>query len=138
MKQYLLSLLLILPFLMKAQQDEMSYVVVSDIVVSGNNETKVSIIYRELTFEIGDTIPAQQWENELRVSNENILNTTLFNFVTVDYEFEDSSDKAVIVYIDVVERWYLWLYPYVAYSDRNLNAWYEADDITRFSYGVEM
>ncbi len=138
MKQYLLSLLLILPFLMKAQQDEISYVVVSDIVVSGNNETKVSIIYRELTFEIGDTIPAQQWENELRVSNENILNTTLFNFVTVDYEFEDSSDKAVIVYIDVVERWYLWLYPYVAYSDRNLNAWYEADDITRFSYGVEM
>ena len=66
------------------------------------------------------------------------MNTTLFNFVTFEQQEDKSVENGVILHINVVERWYLWLYPYVAYSDRNLNAWYEADDITRFSYGVEM
>ncbi len=138
MKQLLLLFLIIFSLNLDAQQDTTTYVVVSDIVINGNNVTKDAIVFRELTFAVGDTIPLSQWEDELRISNENVLNTTLFNFVTFEQQEDKSEDNAVIVYIDVVERWYLWLYPYVAYSDRNLNAWYEANDIARFSYGVEM
>ena len=138
MKQ-LLSLFLIIFYLgLYAQQDTASFVVVSDIVIKGNDVTKDDIIFRELTFEIGDTIPVQQWEEELRVSYENVQNTTLFNFVTIEQYEDNSQENAVIVSIEVVERWYLWVFPYVSYSDRNLNAWYEADDIRRFSYGIEM
>ena len=138
MKQLLSLFLIIFSFGLYAQQDTTSYVVVSDIVINGNNVTKDAIIFRELTFEIGDTIPVQRWEEELRVSHENVQNTTLFNFVTFELQEDESQSNAVILNIDVVERWYVWVFPYVAYSDRNLNAWYEADDIRRFSYGVEM
>ena len=138
MKQLLSLFLIIFSLGLYAQQDTASFVVVSDIVIKGNDVTKDDIIFRELTFEIGDTIPVQQWEEELRVSYENVQNTTLFNFVTFDLQKDDSKDNTLILYIDVVERWYLWVFPYVSYSDRNLNAWYEADDIRRFSYGVEL
>ena len=138
MKQLLSLFLIIFSLGLNAQQDTDSYVVVSDIVVSGNNVTKDAIIFRELTFAVGDTIPLQRWKEELRVSNENVLNTTLFNFVSFEQQEDKSVKNGVILNIDVVERWYLWLFPYLAYSDRNLNAWYEANDIARFSYGVEM
>lgn len=138
MKRLLSLFLIMFSFGLYAQQDTTSYVVVSDIVINGNNVTKDAIVFRELTFEIGDTIPAQRWEEELRVSHENVQNTTLFNFVTFEQQEDESQSDAVILNINVVERWYIWVFPYVAYSDRNLNAWYEADDIRRFSYGVEM
>ena len=138
MKQLLSLFLIIFSFVLNAQQDADSYIVVSNIVVSGNDVTKESIIFRELTFAVGDTIPLCQWEEQLRMSEENVSNTTLFNFVTFECQEDESCEKCVRVHVDVVERWYLWFYPYIAYSDRNLNAWYEADDITRFSYGFEM
>ncbi len=138
MKQLLSLLLVVFSFGLRAQQDTTSYVLVSDVVIHGNNVTKDAIIFRELTFGIGDTVPSWQWEDELRVSRENVMNTTLFNFVTFEQHKDKSNKNGIILVIDVVERWYLWVYPYVAYSDRNLNAWYEADDISRFSYGVEM
>ena len=138
MKRLLSFFLMIFPFVLCAQQDAASYVVVSDIVINGNNVTKEEIIFRELTFAVGDTIPLWRWEEELRLSNENVQNTTLFNFVTFELQEDAKVENGVRLNIDVLERWYLWVYPYVAYSDRNLNAWYEADDITRFSYGVEM
>lgn len=138
MKHLLSLFLIIFTFALNAQHDTASYIVVNDIVVNGNDVTRDAIIFRELTFAAGDTIPSSQWENELRVSKENVQNTTLFNFVTIDTERDTTSENAVVVNINVVERWYLWPYPYIAYSDRNLNAWYEADDITRFSYGLEL
>ena len=125
-------------FALNAQHYTDSCVVVSDIVVSGNNVTKDAIIFRELTFGVGDTIPVSRWNEDLRISKENVQNTTLFNFVTFEQKNDETTANGVVLHINVVERWYLWLYPYIAYSDRNLNAWYEADDITRFSYGVEM
>ena len=125
-------------FALNAQNYTDSCVVVSDIVVSGNNVTKDAIIFRELTFGVGDTIPVSRWNEDLRISKENVQNTTLFNFVTFEQKNDETTANGVVLHINVVERWYLWLYPYIAYSDRNLNAWYEADDITRFSYGVEM
>ena len=138
MKRLLSLLLILLPFMLDAQRDANDYVIVSDVVIKGNNVTKESIIFRELTFSVGDTLDVVRWEEEKKISHENILNTTLFNFVTLEEKTDGTDDKGVVLQIDVTERWYLWVYPYVAYSDRNLNAWYEANDITRFSYGFEM
>lgn len=138
MKRLLSLLLLLLPIIVKAQDDTTRFVVVSEIVIDGNEVTKDAIILRELTFAVGDTIPLERWEEELKISKENVSNTTLFNFVTVEQKTDTTSSAGIIVRIDVVERWYLWVYPYIAYSDRNLNAWYEARDISRFSYGVEL
>ena len=135
MKRLLSFLLLLLPVLMYAQND---YVVVSDITISGNNTTKSAIIYKELTFGIGDTIDVVRLEEELRLSKENIQNTTLFNFVDIECFGDEYDGNSITVNIKVTERWYLWAYPYIAYADRNLNAWYEADNLKRFSYGVDL
>lgn len=133
----LLSLLLSLFSLtLVAQQDVSSYVVINEVVLQGNDITKPSIIYRELTFAVGDTVYYDHLDDELRTSKENIQNTTLFNFV--DIELIDGDDNAVTVVIKVTERWYVWPYPYLVYSDRNLNSWYEADDFSRFSYGIDL
>ncbi len=137
MKRLLLFLLL-LPLALVAQHDMSDCIVVSDVVLKGNGVTKDQIVLRELTFSVGDTLTVSQWEEEKKISHENILNTTLFNFVTFEEKNDPANENGVILQIDVTERWYLWVYPYIAYSDRNLNAWYEADDITRFSYGLEM
>ena len=134
MKRLLSFLLILLPFVVEAQRDTCSYVVVSDIAINGNDVTKSSIILKELTFSVGDTIPAAEWDEELRLSKENVQNTTLFNFV--DFECHENDDE-ISVFIDVTERWYFWVYPYISYADRNINAWYEADDIKRFSYGFD-
>ncbi len=137
MKHILSLLLFFVPFFINAQQDILSYVVVSDIIIEGNNVTESSIIFKELTFEVGDTISKPEWEEEIRLSRENIRNTALFNFV--DFEcIEGVSKNEVKLKIKVTERWYWWFYPYVSYADRNLNAWYEADDIRRFSYGFDL
>lgn len=135
MKRLLSFLLMLLPFVMMAQSD---YVVVNDIVIDGNRVTKSSIILKELTFAVGDTIDVSCLEDELRLSKENVQNTTLFNFVDFECVGDLTSDNSIIVNIKLTERWYLWAYPYIAYADRNVNAWYEADDMRRFSYGVDL
>lgn len=138
MKRLLSLFLLLFPLLINAQQDTTSYIVVSDIVLDGNGITKSSIILKELTFSQGDTINISDWEEEIRLSRENIQNTTLFNFVDFECVYNDTFPEEVIIKIKVTERWYLWVYPYISYADRNINAWYEADNLRRFSYGFDM
>lgn len=138
MKLLLSLFLLLFPLLINAQQDTASYIVVSDIVLDGNGITKSSIILKELTFSQGDTINISDWEEEMRLSRENIQNTTLFNFVDFECVYNDTFPEEVIIKIKVTERWYLWVYPYISYADRNINAWYEADNLRRFSYGFDM
>lgn len=137
--RYVLSfLLVVLCLVIKAQNDTTSYFVISDIRIEGNKTTKSSIITRELTFEIGDTISVSDIEQELKSSQENIRNSNLFNFVTLSCDTDNLTDNHVIINIEVTERWYFWLYPYLAYADRNINSWYEAGNINRFTYGLEM
>ena len=135
MKRLLSFLLMLLSFVSMAQSD---YVVVNDIVIEGNSVTKSSVILKELTFAVGDTICVSSLEDELRLSKENLQNTTLFNFVDFECIDDVTSENSIILNIKLTERWYLWMYPYVAYADRNVNAWYEADDIRRFSYGADL
>ena len=68
MRRLLSLFLMMFSFGLHAQRDATSYVVVTDIVISGNNVTKDAIIFRELTFGVGDTIPLHQWDEELRIS----------------------------------------------------------------------
>ena len=95
----------------------------------------MSTINRELLFHEGDTICSFE---TIKQSRENLLNTSLFNFV--DFDWSDDTDVAdgKILTINVVERWYLWPIPYLAYADRNLRSWYEADNLTRLSYGFDL
>ena len=132
MKRLMTILLMLLSVAAFAQQQDDCFVV-SKINVTGNKTTKLSTVNRELLFHEGDTICSDE---VIKESRENLLNCTLFNFV--DFYWEDNTDGTKTLTINVLERWYLWPIPYLAYADRNLRSWYEADNIARLSYGFDL
>lgn len=112
-------------------------VIVDSIIISGNKVTKAKIIFRELTFKATDTISALFLGEKLARSRENLLNTSLFNFVTIyDSIISRGELSHVYIHIHFIERWYLWPLPIFEISDRNFNTWWETKDFNRISYGV--
>jgi hypothetical protein len=112
-------------------------IIIDTLILSGNKITKRQIILRELTFSISDTIPAFKFANALSRSRENLLNTSLFNFVTIhDSVVSGENFSHVHLHIHFIERWYLWPVPIFEITDRNFNAWWEKKDFKRISYGL--
>jgi outer membrane protein assembly factor BamA len=106
---------------------------IADIQIEGNKKTKAPIILREISLTIGDSLYEEELESFCRNAEDNIMNLSLFNFVTVETE---KKEEEIIILIKVKERWYLWPIPFVVLSDRNFNAWWEKKDFQRFSYGL--
>lgn len=119
-------------------QADTSYAVISEINISGNNRTKASIINRELTFKMGDTLAKALLPQLLQRSRNNVFNTNLF--LTTDITTELIEDNRVVVNIVVKERWYLLVLPILFLADRNFNEWwYERDrDLRRLTYGIQV
>ncbi|HRH04068.1 MAG TPA: BamA/TamA family outer membrane protein [Bacteroidia bacterium] len=103
------------------------------IHLEGNKKTKDKIIFREIPLQQGDSINSNALVEFLKKSQQNIMNTSLFNFVTVDTLQIDSMHLQVNV--KVVERWYLWPNPIFEIAERNFNTWLENPNFYRVSYG---
>ena len=117
-----------------AQQQDSCFVV-SKINFVGSKVTKSSTMYREMLFREGDTICDSE---TIKQTRENLLNCALFNFVDFDWTDDPDNANAKTLTISVVERWYLWPVPYLAFADRNPTSWLQARDFTRLSYGVDL
>ena len=107
---------------------------ISEIKIEGNKTTKVSIILRELVFEQSDSIYIDRIKSSIQRSRENLLNTSLFNFVTIKYS--QQSDNDIIIIISVEEKWYIWPFPIFEHADRNLSAWLNKKDLSMINYGL--
>lgn len=107
---------------------------ISNICIQGNKITKENIILRELLFEKNDTILTNGLSEIITKSRENLLNTSLFNFVTIDTFRLDSTNMNIT--ITVIERWYIWPFPIFEIADRNFNVWWKTKDFSRTNYGV--
>lgn len=108
--------------------------IIENVIITGNTRTRTYIVERELTFRIGDTLPAYVLESAIERSRQNLMNTALFNFADIKY-FRTSGD-AVIIVIDLTERWYLWPAPVFEIADRNFNEWWVRRDLARTNYGL--
>jgi outer membrane protein assembly factor BamA len=110
------------------------------ITISGNRTTKDFIILRELTFSAGDTIIYSDSAKQFNQSEKNLLNTSLFNFVTVTYKLLNETFDPVDsleIRIDVKERWYTWPAPIFDVMEPNLNTWWRnGHNLDRASYGA--
>lgn len=108
-------------------------ILIRSIFIRGNKITKRHIILRELSFKEGDTITYKELVKKMENSRMNLLNSSLFNFVTVDTA--NSSANVTDVNISVAERWYTWPGPIFELADRNFNVWWETKDLERINYG---
>lgn len=89
---------------------------------------------RELIFHKDDTLPVPVLNNAVERSRENLLNTSLFNFVNIEEHLVDSSHVTLLV--KLAERWYIWPVPIFELVDRNFNEWWLTKDFNRINYGI--
>ncbi|MEI6681936.1 MAG: BamA/TamA family outer membrane protein [Bacteroidota bacterium] len=110
--------------------------VIHRISITGNKITRPRIITREMKFREQDTLSVRDFEAALVISRQNIFNTGLFNFVTVDTAVVDSAGH-VDVKVSVLERWYIWPIPLLEISERNFNVWWQTRDFSKLTYGMD-
>lgn len=122
----------------RKQNDSLKYVVINRIMTDGNHQTKFPIIQREMKISQHDTIPLKELSRLVKSSRENIFNLRLFNFVTIDTTHVDTNGTLIDVKVHVIERWYIWPWPYFEISDRNFNSWLETTDLSRLTYGINL
>ena len=105
---------------------------IGTITLIGNKITKDRILFRELTFQKGDSIDSSVVEKIFKRSEENLFNTSLFNSVHITWLIE--KDK-INVFILVTERWYIFPLPIFEIAERNFNVWWQTKDFSRIVYG---
>ncbi|MCX6251429.1 MAG: hypothetical protein NTX61_11840 [Bacteroidetes bacterium] len=115
-----------------------NFVIVGNVFFEGNKITRQDIIRRELSFHKNDTIPLTSLASILENSRDNVFNTSLFNFVTIDTVMSAGNPERINITVHVTERWYIWPWPYFRISDRNLNAWMQTTDLDLVTYGADI
>lgn len=121
--------------LQKPKVESDSLFTIGSILLKGNKITKDKIILRELEFVTGQQISDSALTGLIVNSRQNLLNRSLFNFVTISKTFDK---QQVNIEVSVVERWYIWPIPIINTAGRNLNAWWESKDFGRLNYGVDL
>jgi outer membrane protein assembly factor BamA len=109
--------------------------IVRKIEFAGNRYTKEKIIRRELMLAEGDTLSHENLSYLIEKSRENMLNTSLFNFVNIDTLFPYENQTQVDIRFNLIERWYFWPFPVIKMADRNFNTWLLKGDLERMTYG---
>jgi outer membrane protein assembly factor BamA len=113
-----------------------SKVIIRKITLTGNKITKERIIRRELLVKENDTIAVQDLSLALQQSRKNLINTSLFNFVTIDSIPVEGSMDQIDLNFEFIERWYIWPVPIFEFADRNFNEWLSKKDWSRLNYGL--
>jgi len=137
----LLLQLVVLSLFSIAQTDSSdNTVIVGAIELNGNKKTQESIVYRELLIATGNKCSPDEFSKRVNQSRLNLLNTSLFNFVTIDTVriANPGTSDIINIKITMLERWYLWPVPVLQITDRNFNAWLQTRDFTRINYGIDL
>jgi len=92
--------------------------IIRGIIITGNKKTKDYIITREMALHIGDTVTFEALEYD----KNRIFSLRLFN--RVDIEPVPIDSNAVLLHIDVDERWYIFPIPILGIKDREWSRLY--------------
>lgn len=131
------SVVVILLFIFSIFKASAQKVQVEKIEIIGNKRTKESVILREILLSPKSTYSLQSVDSLLQISKNLLWNLKLFNDVLVSTQFIDSQGRKIKVVVELVERWYLWPWPFVESADRNINQWIQFNlDPQRTNYGM--
>jgi outer membrane protein assembly factor BamA len=111
---------------------------VASITINGNKKTKAAIIAREIPFVPGQSYGLQELASLFETAQQQLMNTTLFHSVTVTAGRFDGNCVEVVV--QVVERWYIFPFPYFKLIDRNFNQWLidQRASLRRVNFGTKL
>ena len=115
-----------------------SDICISEIRISGNKTTKDFTILREIPFRAGIIMPEDKLIHQMQVATEHLNNTSLFNYVEIDYmldTLELENCLSCIVTVNVEERWYYWPQVSIKLEDRNLSNWIHERNFDRITIG---
>jgi len=107
--------------------------IISEINIEGNYVTSEKLIFRELTFRLNDTVHSNRIEYLRKTSINNLVKTSLFNFVEI--ETIEPVPGFLTVIIRLTERWYIWPTGYLNHTDRNFSEWWRTRDLSKLEYG---
>lgn len=107
--------------------------IVSGVTFKGNKTTRDFILSRELAFSEGGIIPAGKLGDKMARTRQNLMNTSLFNFVELKHTIKNDTVSFIIT---VVERWYIWPVPFFEIAETNFNTWWLTKDLRRTVYGL--
>ena len=130
----LLFLLFKLCFVVLSQETTNDVLIVKEFKIIGNKTTREKIIVREIPFNATDTLRKEELNKLLERTKSNLINTSLFNFVTVEPVYFDSTN--ISIYITVEERWYWWPIPIFEIEETNFNTWLLQKNLDRANYGL--
>ena len=120
---------------------EPKWLIISDVMITGNGKTRPPIIFREVPFQKGDTLLVEELPDKLKLARDLLMNTTLFVDVKVyvSTSIREAGRRKAIIAIDVKERWYLFPLPYFKLIDRNFNQWWvdQKRSLDRVNYGAK-
>lgn len=114
-----------------------NYIIVRNILVSGNKKTRTSIVLRELSMKPGDTIYLSTLAETLEASRKQLLNTSLFLNATANVK--NWEGRSADLAFEVWERWYLFAFPIFKLADRNFNQWWveQNHSLKRVNLGIK-
>ena len=129
---------LLFPLCISAQDDV--YVTIQSITIEGNEKTRDYIILRELDFAVGDSVYVPNLGELLERSQNNLLNTSLFNLAEANVSQWDSKKGVIDIIIKVKESWFIYIVPIGELADRNFNVWWNEfnGSLKRVNLGVRM
>ncbi|MEX2595820.1 MAG: POTRA domain-containing protein [Salibacteraceae bacterium] len=126
---FLLLELLLHSFNANSQEE----VIVTNIIIIGNDRTKEHVILREIPFKKGDTLLRSDLLAHKKEAIQTLTQTTLFNFIECKYH--EVGDDKIFWEFNVQERWYVWPGIVFSLAETNLNSWWQNKDFERINYG---
>jgi len=115
-------------FLLASQE-----VIIKDIQITGNKRTKEKVIFRELDFQVGDTLQLSDWETTKKRNEEWVMNTGLFTEVVLGLDEQEGT-----IAVQVKEFWYIFPLVLFRLADRNFSIWWSEQNrsLDRVNYGM--
>jgi outer membrane protein assembly factor BamA len=107
-----------------AESSIAQYVTVQNVTVSGLKRTKATIVHRELTFAVGDTILQNDLGPVMERNRNNLLNLGIFNEAIVNVSEWDTDKNTIDITVELKESWYIYPAPILDLADRNFNVWW--------------
>jgi outer membrane protein assembly factor BamA len=125
-------LFLLLPLQLLSQE-----VTVRNIQITGNKKTKSYIVSRELALHKNQSYTLPQILDGMELSRQNLMNTALF--IETNVCFSNWNNDSMDILVDVKERWYYIMFPYLKPADRNWNVWLNDYNLDpgRVNYGLK-